>query len=287
MTIPIIQAQELDKHYGKHQALKNINLSIEPGCILGLVGHNGAGKSTLLKAILGLTSYHGDLNVLGQNPREHRVSLLNDIAYIADTATLPRWMKVSQAIDYVDGVHSKFDKSLAFNILDKTTIKLNSKISSLSKGMVTQLHLALVMSIDAKLLILDEPTLGLDIIYRKHFYQSLLDEFYDGDKTIIIATHQIEEVESILTHSAFIKNGEIILFETMEALQSQFTEVSLKDSDVQQGLDLKPIAQRKELGGRRMLFKDVPSQQLASLGSTHIPSLSDIFVALNKPYGEV
>lgn len=280
MTANIIEARNLSKRYGKYQALKQVNLDVPSGSILGLVGPNGAGKSTLLKAVLGLTPYEGELNVLGMAPNENRSQLLEDVVYIADTAILPRWIKVSQVIDYVAGVHPKFDPELAKDMLSKTKIPSDKKVGKLSKGMVTQLHLALVMAIDAKLLVLDEPTLGLDIIYCKHFYQTLLNEYFDGEKTIIITTHQIKEVESILTHTAFIQDGAIMLSASMEEIQEDFVEVSVKKDTLDDALSLKPIAKNKELGGYRLLFRGVDKVKATSLGQSHIPSLSDIFIAL-------
>ncbi len=279
----IIHAQGIHKTYGNKVALDNVDLQIPAGRIVGLIGPNGAGKTTLLKGILGLAKVSGDLRVLGLNPFSDRVQLLQDVSFIADTAILPRWIRVREALDYVEGVHPKFSREKAMGFLGKTNIALDSKVSSLSKGMVTQLHLALIMSIDSKLLVLDEPTLGLDIIYRKQFYETLLNDYYDAQKTILITTHQVEEIEGILTDLIFINDGKILLETAMEQLPNQFVELHLDPANKDAALALKPIHTRSVLGGFIMVFENVDQAQLASLGRISTPSVADLFVAKMQP----
>src|SRR5205085_1279371 len=275
-----IEARGLRMTYGSTVALDGIDLQIEAGRIVGLIGPNGAGKTTALNAILGLTSYHGELNVLGHNPWSARDQLMRDVCFIADVAVLPRWMRVSQAIDYVAGVHPRFDRAKAQALLTKTTIKYESKIRELSKGMVTQLHLALVMAIDAKLLVLDEPTLGLDVLYRKEFYDSLLNEYYDRSRTIIVATHQIEEVEHVLTDVMFINHGRIVFNRSMDELESRYLEVMVNPDQLARARLLKPIHERQVFGRSILLFDHADREQLAVLGDVRTPGIAELFVAV-------
>jgi ABC-2 type transport system ATP-binding protein len=279
----IINAQGLHKTYGKKVALDNINLQIPAGRIVGLIGPNGAGKTTLLKGILGLATVEGHLTVLGMNPFAERVKVLEDVSFIADTAILPRWIRVSEVLDYVEGVHKKFSREKAVAFLAKTKITPKDKVKDLSKGMVTQLHLALIMAIDSKLLVLDEPTLGLDIIYRKRFYESLLNDYYDEQKTILITTHQVEEVEGILTDLLFINDGKILLEMAMESLPERFAELQVDANNKDAALALKPIHTRAMLGGFSMVFENANSEQLQRLGKVTVPSVADLFVAKMQP----
>lgn len=279
----IIHAQGIHKTYGKKIALGNVDLKIPAGRIVGLIGPNGAGKTTLLKGILGLTTVKGDLRVLGLNPFTDRVKLLEDVSFIADTAILPRWIRVSEALDYIEGVHPKFSREKAMSFLAKTNIALNNKVKDLSKGMVTQLHLALIMAIDSKLLVLDEPTLGLDIIYRKQFYEALLNDYYDAQKTIVITTHQVEEIEGILTDLIFINDGNILLETTMEKIPATFFELHVDANNKDAALALKPIHSRTILGGFSMVFENVDGAQLEMLGKVMTPSVADLFVAKMQP----
>jgi len=279
----IIHAQGICKNYGKKIALDKVDLKIPAGRIVGLIGPNGAGKTTLLKGILGLSSVDGNLQVLGLNPFTDRVRLLEDVSFIADTAILPRWIKVSEALDYVEGIHPKFSREKAMAFLAKTNITLNDKVKNLSKGMVTQLHLALIMAIDSKLLVLDEPTLGLDIIYRKQFYESLLNDYYDAQKTIVITTHQVEEIEGILTDLVFINNGKIILELAMEDLPNIFAELQIDANNKGAALALNPIHIRTILGGFSMIYENVDIASLQALGKTTTPSVADLFVAKMQP----
>ncbi len=278
----ILSANGLSKSYGAFQALKSVNFTIERGRIVGLIGPNGAGKTTILKSILGLTTFDGELNVFGLDPRKDRHRLMQKVCFIADVAVLPRWLKVSQALQYVEGVHPKFDRQKAERFLAKTKIKMESKVGHLSKGMVTQLHLALVLAINVELLVLDEPTLGLDILYRKEFYQELLSEFFDEERSIIVTTHQVEEVENLLTDLMFIKNGEIILNSTMDDVSERFVEVMVSKEQTEKALSLKPIAERDVFGRKVFLFDGVDRETAESLGEIHRPSVSDLFVAKMK-----
>lgn len=275
-----IEARGLRKSYGKFVALDGIDLRVEEGRILGLIGPNGAGKSTALNAALGLTAFEGSLSVLGRNPWTERDSLMTDVCFIADVAVLPRWMKVSQAVDYVAGVHPRFDRAKAEALLAKTAIRLNSRVRQLSKGMVTQLHLALVMSIDARLLVLDEPTLGLDIIYRKQFYDSLLNDYFDKSRTIIVTTHQVEEIEHILTDVVFIDRGKILLDSAMDAVAERYAELMVTPENLAAARALRPIYERQVFGRGVLLFADVDRATLTALGEVRTPSLADLFVAI-------
>ena len=276
----VIEARGLRKSFGKTIALDGVDVSIEAGRILGLIGPNGAGKSTALHAMLGLIPYEGELKVLGRDPWNERDRLMRDVCFIADVAVLPRWLRVSQAIDYVAGVHPRFDRAKADTFLTKTSIKRTSKVGELSKGMVTQLHLALVMAIDAKLLVLDEPTLGLDLLYRKQFYDSLLNEYFDGSRTIVVTTHQVEEVQHVLTDLMFIQRGRIVLNCTMETFEARYQEVMVHPEQVAAARALKPIHERQVFGRRVLLFDGVNHRQLEELGEVRTPSIADLFVAL-------
>jgi ABC-2 type transport system ATP-binding protein len=276
----VIEARGLRKAFGTTIALDGVNLHVEEGRILGLIGPNGAGKSTALNAILGLTQYQGELRVLGRDPWMERDQLMCDVCFIADVAVLPRWMRVSQALDYVAGVHPRFDRAKAEGFLDKTDIRHVSKVRELSKGMVTQLHLALVMAIDARLLVLDEPTLGLDILYRKQFYDSLLNDYFDRTRTILVTTHQVEDVQNVLTDLMFINRGRIVLNCSMEEFESRYLEVMVNPERVSAARALKPIHERQALGRSILLFDHVDRPQLAALGDVRTPSIADLFVAV-------
>jgi len=275
-----IEAHGLRKSFGTTTALDGIDLNVEGGRILGLIGPNGAGKSTLLNAVLGLIPYEGDLKVLGQNPWDSRDHLMRDVCFIADVAVLPRWMRVWQALDYVAGVHPRFDRARAEAFLAKTQIKKKSKVRELSKGMVTQLHLALIMAIDAKLLVLDEPTLGLDLLYRKQFYDTLLNDYFDHSRTIIVTTHQVEEIQQILTDMMFINNGRIVLDCSMEDFETRYAELTVRPEQVAEARNLKPINERQVLGRSIMLFDRADREKLAMLGEVRTPSIADLFVAV-------
>lgn len=277
----LIQAKNVNKQYGDHKALSNVNFEVSPGRIVGLIGPNGAGKTTLLKGILGLSPVDGELNVLGLNPSKDRTRLLEQVSFIADTAIMPKWIKVNQALDYVEGVHPRFNRQKARLFLDKTNIKAESLVSSLSKGMVTQLHLAIVMAIDSQLLVLDEPTLGLDIVYRKQFYNTLLNDYFDEQKTILVTTHQVEEIANILTDLIFINHGEIVLDKSIESIENDFSEIHVTPDIQNQILNsgLQPIYQQKTMGSIAMIFENTDKEKLATFGKISTPSISDLFVA--------
>ena len=275
-----IEARGLRKVFGTTVALENIDLRVEQGRIFGIVGPNGAGKTTLLNAILGLTAYQGELRVLGRDPWAAREQLMRDVSFIADVAVLPRWIRVTHLLDYVAGVHPKFDRAKAESFLSKTTIKRTSKVRELSKGMVAQLHLALVMAIDAKLLVLDEPTLGLDILFRKQFYDSLLNDYFDGTRTIVVTTHQVEEVQDVLTDLVFINYGRVVLQCTMEEFEARYVEVMVHPDHVAGARSLKPLSERQVFGRSILLFDHVDRAQLAALGDVRTPSIADLFVAV-------
>src|SRR6202158_4379063 len=265
-AMTIIEARGLRKAFGTTIALDGVDLRIEEGRILGLIGPNGAGKTTALNAILGLTPYQGELRVLGLNPWTERDQLMRDVCFISDVAVLPRWIRVSQALDYVAGVHPRFDRAKAESLLARTTISHASKVRELSKGMVTQLHLALVMAIDARLLVLDEPTLGLDILYRKQFYDSLLNDYFDRSRTIVVTTHQVEEVEHVLTDLMFIHRGRIVFDCSMEEFESRYLELTVLPAQLPAARALKPMHERQVLGRTILLFSNSPREQLAALG---------------------
>ena len=275
-----IEARGLRKVFGTTVALDGVDLHVEEGRILGIIGPNGAGKTTALNAILGLISYQGELKVLGRDPWSAREQLMRDVSFIADVAVLPRWIRVSQLLDYVAGVHPRFDRAKAEGFLSRTTIKRTGKVRELSKGMVAQLHLALVMAIDAKLLVLDEPTLGLDILYRKQFYDSLLNDYFDRSRTIVVTTHQVEEIQDVLTDLMFIERGRIVLECSMEEFESRYLEVMVNPEHVAAARVLKPIHERAVFGRSVLLFDYVDRDQLAALGDVRRPSIADLFVAV-------
>lgn len=275
-----IEARGLRKTFGTTVALDGIDLRVEEGRILGLIGPNGAGKTTALNAMLGLIPYEGELRVLGRNPWAERDQLMRDVCFIADVAVLPRWAKVRQLLEYVAGVHPRFDRAKAEAFLAKTTIKHDSKVRELSKGMVTQLHLALVMAIDARLLVLDEPTLGLDILYRKHFYDSLLNDYFDRNRTIVVATHQVDEIQHVLTDLVFIDRGRIIFNRSMEEVESRYLEVMVNPERVAAARALKPMSEREVFGRSVLLFEAVDRKQLSALGEVRAPSVADLFIAV-------
>jgi len=276
----VIEARGLRKAFGSTVALDGIDLQVGEGRILGLIGPNGAGKSTLLNAILGLTPYQGELRVMGRDPWIDRDQLMRDVCFIADVAVLPRWIRVSQALEYVAGVHPRFDRAKALGFLAKTAIRPASKVRELSKGMVTQLHLALVMAIDAKLLVLDEPTLGLDILFRKQFYDSLLNDYFDRSRTIVVTTHQVEEVQHVLTDLMFIDRGRIALACSMEEFESRYVEATVNPEHVAAARALGPIQERQIFGRSVLLFDRCSREQLAALGDVRTPSIADLFVAV-------
>jgi ABC-2 type transport system ATP-binding protein len=276
----VIEARGLRKAFGATLALDGVDLRVEEGRILGIIGPNGAGKSTALNAILGLTQCQGELKVLGRDPWSERDQLMQSVSFIADVAVMPRWLRVSQALDYMVGVHPHFDRAKAEGFLARTDIRRHSKVRELSKGMVTQLHLALVMAIDARLLVLDEPTLGLDLLYRKQFYDSLLTDYYDRSRTIVLTTHQVEDVEHVLTDLIFIHRGRIVLHCSMEEFESRYLEVTVNPAQVAAAQALKPMHERPALGRSVLLFDGADRQQLAALGEVRTPSIADLFVAV-------
>jgi ABC-2 type transport system ATP-binding protein len=275
-----IEAHGLRKSYGNNIALDGIDLRVEDGRIVGLIGPNGAGKTTALNAMLGLTPFQGDLRVLGRNPWTERDLLMSDACFIADVAVLPRWIRVSNAVDYVAGVHPRFDRAKAERFLSKTSIRPASKVRELSKGMVAQLHLALVMAIDARLLVLDEPTLGLDILYRKQFYDSLLNDYFDRSRTILVTTHQVEEIQDVLTDIVFIDRGRIVLTASMDEVESRFAELMVNPANLDAARALKPMHERQALGRAILLFDRADRARLAALGDVRTPSIADLFVAV-------
>ncbi len=279
---PIISARGLYKRYGTQVAVDRIDFDVTAGRIVGLIGPNGSGKTTTLKAMLGLIPFEGDLTVLGLNPMTQRDALMQQVSFIADVAILPQWLRVGDAVDFVAGVHPRFDRNKAQRYLANTRLTPDTRVKSMSKGMVVQLHLALVMSIDAKLLVLDEPTLGLDILYRKQFYQNLLEDYFDENKTIVITTHQIEEVEQILTDVMFIREGKLVLTSSMEAIGERYTELMVGSDRLDEAAALKPIATRTVFGKSVMLFDGVSRTLLDALGDTRIPGIADLFVATMK-----
>ncbi len=275
----IVEVKGVSKSFGDLAAMDDVSFEIQPGSIVGLIGPNGAGKTTTLKSILGLSGFDGHMEVMGQDPRQGRHKVMERVCFIADVGVLPRWLKVSDAVNYIEGVHPGFDRSKAEAILAETKISPKQKVKQLSKGMVTQLHLALVMSINVDLLVLDEPTLGLDILYRKTFYEKLLNDYFDHETSIIISTHQVEEIESLLTHLLFINDGRIVLDCAMDQLHDIYTEVLVAPEQTATAQALVPIHSRDILGKKAMIFENVPRQQLAELGEIHSPSVADLFVA--------
>ena len=285
----VIEARDIRKTFGTTMALDGVDLRVEEGRIVGLIGPNGAGKTTALNTILGLTQYQGQLTVLGRDPWTARAELMRDVAYIADVAVLPRWIRVSQLLDYAGGVHPRFDRAKAEGFLARTAIKRNAKVRELSKGMVTQLHLALVMAVDARLLVLDEPTLGLDILYRKQFYDSLLNDYFDQSRTILVTTHQVEEIQDVLTDVVFINRGRIVFGSSMEQFESRYVQVVVRPDGLAAARALRPIHERQMLG-RSILLVDLQAgggdrQQLAALGEVRTPSIADVFVAVMETQG--
>ena len=276
----VIEARGLRKAYGGNVAVDGIDLRVEPGRIVGLIGPNGAGKTTVLNAVLGLLPYEGELQVLGRDPWRERDRLMRDVSFIADVAVLPRWIRVSQLLDYMGGVHPRFDRAKAEAFLAKTNIKSRSKVRELSKGMVTQLHLALVMAIDARLLVLDEPTLGLDLLYRKEFYDTLLNDYFDKSRTIIVTTHQVEEVQHILTDLVFIDCGRLVLESSMEDFEVRYLEVMVQPDQLEAARALRPISERQVFGRSILIFDNVPRDRLAALGEVRTASIADLFVAV-------
>jgi ABC-2 type transport system ATP-binding protein len=279
---PIVRAKGLSKRYGTTVALDNIDLEIASGRVVGLIGPNGAGKTTALKAILGLTEFDGELSVLGLDPRTHRTELMQQVCFIADVAVLPRWLRVGEAVDFVAGVHPRFSRERCEAFLARTKIKHTQRVRELSKGMIVQLHLALVMAIDAKLLVLDEPTLGLDILYRKEFYETLLNDYFDHEKTILVTTHQVEEIERILTDLIFIRDGKIALDASMDAVSERYAEVMVAPDKADAARALKPMSERQIFGKSIFLFDGIDRASLAALGELHKPSVADLFVATMK-----
>jgi ABC-2 type transport system ATP-binding protein len=281
----IIEARGLTKRYGNTPVVRGVDLNVEAGRIVGLIGPNGAGKTTVIKSILGLTSFDGELKVLGLDPRTQRDALMEEVCFIADVAVLPRWIKVSQAVDFVAGVHPRFDRKRADDFLARTDIKKDSRVRQLSKGMVTQLHLALILAIDAKLLVLDEPTLGLDLLFRRSFYDNLLNDYFNKERTILVTTHQVEEIENILTDVLFIEHGKIVLNTPMEAMGERFAQLIPAAGNLDRARALKPFWEREIFGRVAMLFDGRDQQELAALGEVRAPSVADLFVAMMQPVG--
>ncbi len=276
----IIEARGLTKNYGDTPALRGVDLNVQSGRIVGLIGPNGSGKTTAIKSILGLTSFDGELKVLGMDPRTERNELMNEVCFIADVAVLPRWLKVSQALDFVAGVHPRFDRKRATEFLARTDIRLDKRVRQLSKGMVTQLHLALILAIDAKLLVLDEPTLGLDLLFRRSFYDNLLNDYFDKERTILVTTHQVEEIENILTDVIFLQHGKVVLDTAIESLGERFVQLVPSAGNVEAARLLKPFYEREIFGRVAMIFERRNESELAPLGETRTPTVADLFVAL-------
>jgi ABC-2 type transport system ATP-binding protein len=275
----IVRARHLSRSFGQVRAVDNVDLDIPRGAVLGLIGPNGAGKTTLLRTLLGLSAYSGELDVLGSSPRQQRATLMQQVCFIADTALLPRWMTVAQLLDYVAGIHPRFDRKAAEATLRTTDVGLGRRVQALSKGMTVQLHLALVMAIDARLLILDEPTLGLDILFRKRFYDQLLNDYFDGDRTVIISTHQVEEVEHILTDVMFMNHGRIVLNRQISELEENYVELHAVGEAAAKAQDIPHIGSRNILGGKALIYEGVPRHLLSPLGELRTPSVSNLFVA--------
>ncbi len=276
----IIEARGLTKNYGDTPALRGIELNVQSGRIVGLIGPNGSGKTTAIKAILGLTGFDGELKVLGKDPRTERNDLMNEVCFIADVAVLPRWIKVSQALDFVAGVHPRFDRKRAEDFLAKTDIRLDRRVRQLSKGMVTQLHLALILAIDARLLVLDEPTLGLDLLFRRSFYDNLLNDYFDKERTILVTTHQVEEIENILTDVIFLQRGKVMLDSAMDMLGERYLQLVPTAGNVDAARALKPFYEREVFGRVAMLYEGRKAAELEPLGETRVPSVADLFVAI-------
>jgi ABC-2 type transport system ATP-binding protein len=275
----VIEARGVSKSYGARRAVDTVSFTVQPGRIVGLIGPNGAGKTTLFKAMLGLTPFEGELRVLGRHPDTERNELMHDVCFIADVAVLPKWLRVSQALDFVAGVHPRFDRSRATEFLRQTDIRLGSRIRELSKGMVTQLHLALILAIDARLLVLDEPTLGLDLLFRRQFYDTLLNDYFDKQRTIVLTTHQVEEIENLLTDVLFINRGHIVLDSAVEELSQRYVQLTVAGDHAAQARELKPFYEREVFGRLALLFEGRAPQELANLGEVRTPSIADLFVA--------
>ncbi|HTT03555.1 MAG TPA: ABC transporter ATP-binding protein [Steroidobacteraceae bacterium] len=278
MTI-VIEARGLAKSYGSTRALDGVSFSVESGRILGIIGPNGAGKTTALKAMLGLTHFDGELSVLGRNPRTERDLLMREVCFIADVAVLPKWLRVRQALDFVAGVHPRFDRARAADFLSHTDIRLSSRVRELSKGMVTQLHLALILAIDARLLVLDEPTLGLDLLYRRQFYDTLLNDYFDKERTILLTTHQVEEIENLLTDVIFLSHGRIALASPVEAIAARYMQLTVAPEQAPRVRELKPFYEREVFGRVAMFFEGRTSSELSPYGDVRTPSIADLFVA--------
>ncbi len=276
---PVIEARGLGKSYGSTRALDGVSFTVQPGRIVGLIGPNGAGKTTALKAILGLTTFDGDLRVLGRDPHAERDALMRDVCFIADVAVLPKWLRVSQALDYVQGVHPRFDRARAESFLAKTDIKARSRVKELSKGMVTQLHLALILAIDARLLVLDEPTLGLDLLYRRAFYDTLLNDYFDKERTILITTHQVEEVEHILTDVLFVNHGKMVLDSSVEDIAEKYVQLVTGPDRAAEARALGPFYEREVFGRTAFIYEGREPGELQRLGEIRTPSIADLFVA--------
>ena len=275
----IIEAKNLSKRYGSFVALDDVSFSVQPGRIVGLIGRNGAGKTTALKTILGLTTYQGSIQVLGIEPARDRNALMSQVCFIADAAVLPRWLSVAHAIDYVAGVHPRFDRKRAEQVLATTDIRRGSRIGQLSKGMITQLHLALILAINARLLVLDEPTLGLDLVYRRQFYDTLLNDYIDKERTILLTTHQVEEVENLLTDVLFIDKGRVVLDAAVDDLPARFQQLTVSPDRIEEARALNPFYVRELFGRTIMLYQDLPAESLAGLGELRTPGIADLFVA--------
>lgn len=278
----LVSARNVSKFYGSTRAVDGVSFEIAKGKITGLIGPNGAGKTTLLKAVLGLTDCQGELSVLGLDPFRQRKELMQNICFIADVAVLPRWIRVTQLLDFIEAVHPHFSRSQAEELLAKTKIKANSKVRELSKGMVTQFHLSIITAIDAKLLVLDEPTLGLDIIFRKEFYDNLLNDYFDGERTILITTHQVEEIENLLTDLMFINDGKIVLDTSMEDLPARYVELMATGEQADAARQLNPIYEREVFGKKVLMFEDVSRDRLEGMGEVRTPGVADLFVAKVK-----
>ena len=279
-TEVVIKANNISKKYEESYALDSIDIEVSKGQIMGLIGPNGAGKSTFLQSVLGLLKTEGNLEVLGLDPRKDRHKLLKEVCSITDVAVLPKWMTVQQLLSYIDGVHPGFDLDKCISILSRTNIKLHSKIKVLSRGMVVQLHLSLVMAIDAKILILDEPTLGLDLVYRKDFYSQLIEDYYEGNKTILISTHQVEEIEGVLSDAVFMNQGRIVMQDSIESINKKYLELRPDQNSINAAKTLNPMHHRTELGREVMLFKDMDKDKLMELGDVRPPVIADLFMAI-------
>lgn len=279
----IIEARGLTKRYDDTFAVRGVDINIEPGRIVGLIGPNGAGKTTVIKTILGLTAFDGELKVNGLDPRTERDALMKEVCFIADVAVLPRWITVAQAVEFVAGVHPRFDRKRAEDFLARTDIKMHKRVRQLSKGMVTQLHLALILAIDAKLLVLDEPTLGLDLLFRRSFYDNLLNDYFNKERTILVTTHQVEEIENILTDVLFIQHGKFVLKAQMDTLGERFVQLVPSAGNTERARALKPFYEREVFGRSAMLFDGVKESELSALGETRTPSVADLFVAMMSP----